>query len=176
MYTLSKLYGNWDLDYAAGTALFYASSYLEDAPGLYIGDPDDPTNFRVGRMTGDRTHVLKLFGTWEFYKNATLGFYTRLQSGRPWEARLQDAYGNYYRYAEKAGTNSLDTWINCDLQLAYVIPFGNRFSGTIEARFMNLFDTQTVLGIDMRQDQPTFMDATSYASPRKFALSFYLNF
>jgi hypothetical protein len=176
MYTLSKLYGNWDLDYAAGTALFYASSYLEDAPGLYIGDPDDPTNLRVGRMTGDRTHVLKLFGTWEFYKNATVGLYTRLQSGRPWEARLQDAYGNYYRYAEKAGANTLDTWINCDLQLAYVIPFGNRFSGTIEARFMNLFDTQTVLGIDQRQDQPTFMDMTSYASPRKFALSFYLNF
>jgi hypothetical protein len=176
MYTWSKLSGNWDLDYAAGTALFYASSYLEDAPGLYIGDPDDPANLRVGLMNGHREHVMKLFGTWEFFKNATVGFYTRLQSGRPWEARLLDYYGNYYRYAEKAGINTLDTWINMDIQLSYVIPFSSRFSGTLEARFMNLFDTQTVLGIDQRQDQPTFINPTSYASPRKFALSFYINF
>jgi hypothetical protein len=176
MYTWSRLYGNWDLDYQAGTALFYSSSYLEDAPGLYIGDPDDPANLRVGLMSGNRTHVMKLFGTWQFTKNATLGFYGRLQSGRPWEARLQDAYGNYLRYAEKAGINTLDTWINMDLQLAYVVPFGSRFSGTLEARFMNLLDNQTVLGIDQRQDQPTFTNPTSYASPRKFALSFYINF
>ena len=176
MYTWSRLSGNWDLDYASGTALFYASSYLEDAPGLYIGDPDDPANLRVGLMTGHREHVMKLFGTWEFTKNASVGFYGRLQSGRPWEARTQDAYGNYYRYAEKAGTNTLDTWINADLQLTYDIPFSSRFSGTLEARFMNLFDTQTVLGIDQRQDQPTFTNPNSYASPRKFALSFYVNF
>jgi hypothetical protein len=94
MYTWSKLYGNWDLDYAAGTSLFYASSYLEDAPGLYIGDPDDPDNLRNGIMTGSRAHVFKVFGTWLFAKNATLGWFGRLQSGRPWEARLQDYYGN----------------------------------------------------------------------------------
>lgn len=176
MYTWSRLSGNWDLDYAAGTALFYSSSYLEDAPGLYIGDPDDPDNFRNGLMFGHRTHVLKVFGTWQFVKNATLGWFGRLQSGRPWEARGLDAYGNYYRYLEKAGSNTLDTWINLDLQLAYVIPFSSRFSGTIEARFMNLFDTQTILGIDVRQDQPTFTNATSYAPPRKFAISFYFNF
>lgn len=40
MYTLSRLEGNWDLDYQAGSALFYASSYLEDGPGLYVSDPN----------------------------------------------------------------------------------------------------------------------------------------
>jgi hypothetical protein len=54
MYTWSRLSGNWDLDYAAGTSLFYSSSYLEDAPGLYIGDPNDPNNLREGIMTGSR--------------------------------------------------------------------------------------------------------------------------
>jgi len=171
MYTWSRLSGNWDLDYAPGTSLFYSSSYIEDAPGLYISH-----FYREGVMSGSRAHVLKVFGTWQFFKNATLGWFGRLQSGRPWEARLLDYYGNYYRYAEPAGSNTLKTWVNLDLQLSYVIPFGNKFSGTIEARFMNLFDTQTTLGIDMRQDQPTFTNATSFAPPRKFALSFYINF
>jgi hypothetical protein len=171
MYTWSKLYGNWDLDYAPGTSLFYASSYIEDAPGLFIEDP-----LRTGYMSGDRTHVFKLFGTWEFYKNLTLGGYLRVQSGRPWEARLKDYYGNYYMYTEKAGSHRLDAWPNLDLQVSYTIPLGGRFQGIIEARMMNLFDTQTIMSIDVRSDQPTFKNATSYASPRKFALTFYVNF
>ena len=171
MYTWSKLYGNWDLDYAPGTSLFYASSYIEDAPGLYIEDP-----LRTGYMQGDRTHIIKLFGTWEFYKNLTLGGYLRVQSGRPWEARLKDYYGNYYMYAEKAGSHRLDTWPNLDLQLSYTIPLGGRFQGIVEARMMNIFDTQTVMSIDVRSDQPTFKNRTSYVSPRKFALTFYINF
>lgn len=171
MYTWSKMYGNWDLDYAPGTSLFYASSYIEDAPGLYIEDP-----LRTGFMSGDRTHVLKVFGTWEFFKNLTLGGYLRVQSGRPWEARMKDYYGNYYMYIEKAGTNRLKTWPNLDLQISYAIPLGGRFQGILEARMMNVFDTQTVMSVDMRSDQPTFRNATSYASPRKFAVTFYVNY
>ena len=45
----------------------------------------------------------------------TLGTYFRVQSGRPWEARGTDYYGNYYRYLEKAGTRHLGTWANLDL-------------------------------------------------------------
>jgi len=170
MYTWSRLSGNWDLDYAAGTALFYQSSYIEDGPGDYVMDPN-----RDGILIGDRTHVFKLFGTWEFFKRTTLGGYLKIQSGRPWEARGLDYFGNYYRYLEKAGSHRLDTWTNLDLQINHSIPFG-RFTGIIEARVNNVFDTQTVLGIDMRADQPTFKNPTSYAPPRSFALTFYLNF
>jgi len=170
MYTWSRLEGNWDLDYAPGSALYYASSYLEDAPGLYISEPN-----RTGIMMGDRTHVFKLFGTWEFYKRTVLGFYWRIQSGRPWESRGRDAYGNYYRYLEKAGSHRLATWGNLDAQVSHTIPFG-KFSGVVELRLMNVFDTQTVMTIDQRSDQPTFGKPMSYASPRKFALSFYVNF
>jgi Carboxypeptidase regulatory-like domain len=170
MYTWSRLEGNWDLDYASGTALFYASSYLEDAPGLYVSEPN-----RDGRLSGDRPHVFKLFGTWEFYKNLSVGWYWRVQSGAPWEKRGRDYYGNYYRYLEKAGTNSLATWGNFDLQFAYTIPIG-RFRGIVEARMMNLLNTQTVMSRDIRGDQPTFLAPMSYASPRKFALTFYFSF
>lgn len=171
VYTWSKLSGNWDLDYAPGASLFYASSYIEDAPGLYLDDPN-----RRGILIGDRTHVFKLFGTWEFLKRTTLGGFFRLQSGRPWEARGQDYYGNYYKYLEPAGSKRLKTWANLDLQVSYSIPLGGRFQGIIEARLMNVFDTQTVLMIDQRSDQPPFKTATSYAPPRNFALTFYLNF
>lgn len=171
MYTWSRLYGNWDLDYSPGTSLFYASSYIQDAPGLYIQDP-----LRTGRMAGDRTHIFKSFLSWEFYKNLTLGAYFRAQTGRPWEKRGRDYYGNYYMYLEKAGTRILDFWANLDLQLAYTIPLGGRFQGIIEARIMNAFDNQVVTAVDMRSDQPTFEKATSYVSPRKFALTFYINF
>jgi hypothetical protein len=171
MYTWSKLYGNWDLDYSPGTSLFYASSYIEDAPGLYIEDP-----LRTGLMSGNRTHVFKLFGAWEFYKHLTFGGFLRLQTGRPWEARIRDYYGNYYAYAEKAGSRTLPTWTNFDLQLSYTIPLGGRFQGIVEARFMNVFDAQTIMSVDMRSDLATFTNATSYAPPRKFALTFYVNF
>ena len=170
MYTWSRLEGNWDLDYSPGTALFYASSYLEDAPGLYVSDP-----LREGIMMGDRTHVFKFFGTWEFYKRTTLGAYWRIQSGRPWEARGRDAYGNYYKYLEKAGSQRQATWGNLDAQVSHVIPLG-RFNAVLEFRVMNVFDTQSVMSRDARSDQPTFKAATSYASPRKFALTFYVNF
>ncbi|MBM3293434.1 MAG: hypothetical protein FJY82_02800 [Candidatus Aminicenantes bacterium] len=171
MYTWSRLYGNWDLDYAPGTSLFYASSYIQDAPGLYIQDP-----LRTGLMSGDRTHIFKAFGSFEVYKSLTLGAYFRAQTGRPWEKRGRDYYGNYYAYLEKAGTRKLDFWANLDLQLSYTVPMGGRFQGIIEARIMNAFDNQIVTAVDMRSDQPTFEKATSYVSPRKFALTFYLNF
>jgi hypothetical protein len=170
MYTWSRLEGNWDLDYATGTSLFYASSYLEDAPGLYVSDRN-----RDGLMTGDRTHILKVFGTWEFMTNFSLGWYWRLQSGRPYEARGQDYYGNYYRYLEKAGSQHFADWGNFDLQVSYTVPLG-RYRGVIELRATNLFDTQTVMTRDVRYDQPTYLLPNSYASPRKFALTFYINF
>jgi hypothetical protein len=170
MYTWSRMEGNWDLDYAPGTALFYSSSYIEDGPGLYLSDPN-----RKGIMQGDRTHVFKLFGTWQFMKRTTFGGYLRIQSGAPWEKRGLDYFGNYYRYLEPAGSHRLKAWVNCDLQVSYEIPFG-RFRGVLEARMMNVFNTQTVLRIDVRGDQPTFTNPISYAPPRTFALSAYLNF
>jgi hypothetical protein len=172
MYTWSRLYGNWDLDYSPGTSLFYASSYIMDGPGLYVDDP-----LRYGYASGDRTHIFKLFGAWEPLHNLTLGGYLRAQSGKPWEARVKDPiYGTYYMYAEKAGSRRLDTWVNLDFQVSYTIPIAGKFQGIIEARMMNVFDTQTIMNVDIRYDQLTFGNATSYASPRKFALTFYVNF
>ncbi len=187
MYTWSRLEGNWDLDYAE--SLFYQSSALDDAAGLYMTDPN-----RYGILAGDRTNIFKLFASWEFWKRTAVGGYLRIQSGAPWQAqgRAYRGYGytGYRTYLEKAGSRRTDTWTNLDLQLSHTIPFG-RFSGVIEARIMNVFDKQTVLSVDPVQyldytlvggqpqwisPNPNFGKPTSYASPRRFVLTFYINF
>ncbi|MEW5818045.1 MAG: hypothetical protein AB1798_21970, partial [Spirochaetota bacterium] len=182
MYTWSKLYGNWDLDYAE--SLFYASSALDDCPGLYMTDPN-----REGILLGDRTHVLKVFATWEFWKRTAVGAYFRYQSGAPWQAQGRSWWYSYRTYLEEAGSRRVDPWTNLDLQLSHVIPFG-RFSGVIEARIMNLFNNQAVLYVDTakyfdvatwvpytpKTENPNFGKPTSYASPRRFVLTFYINF
>lgn len=183
MYTWSKLYGNWDLDYA--TSLFYASSALDDCPGLYMTEPN-----REGILLGDRTHVLKTFFSWEFLKGTTLGAYLRIQSGAPWQAQGRSWWYGYRAYLEKAGSRRTSTWTNLDFQLSHTIPFG-RFTGVIEARIMNVFNTQTILSVDPVKyfsyklvggqpewfsENPNFGAPTSYAPPRRFVLTFYLNF
>ena len=96
-YTYSRLTGNWDLDYA--TQLFYASSYIEDGPGLYVEDPTGPS---PDRKPDARRQDLRVY---TLPTRTTLGGYFRVQSGRPWEARLFDpVYGTDYQYAETAGS------------------------------------------------------------------------
>lgn len=180
-YTLSRLDGNWDLDYA--TSLFYASSYIGDGPGLFPTDPG-----RQGILIGDRTHVAKLFGTYELPTRTILGGYLRFQSGRPWEARGFDVVnGVDYIYLEPAGSRRLSSWTNFDLSLTQNIPLGpvNLAIGGI---LLNVFNTQPALTVN--QDwcsstsncstpavllkPPTNADfgrATTYAPARRFQLT-----
>jgi len=177
-YTLSKLEGNWDLDYAS--SLFYSSSYLEDGPFLYVETPN-----RNGTLIGNRTHVGKLFGTYHFATNTNIGGFLRVQSGRPWEARgIDPVYGTDYVYLERAGTRTTPTWTNFDLSVSQDIPLGP-VSLRIEGRVLNLFNSQPALTVD--QDlctdvctslpvdpsllNPNFGRATSYAPPRRFFIS-----
>ncbi len=182
MYTWSKLWGNWDLDYAE--SLFYASSALDDCPGLYMIDPN-----REGILLGDRTHILKIFTTWEFIKNAYVGAYFRYQSGAPWQAQGRSWWYGYRTYLEKAGSRRVDPWANLDLQINYNIPFG-KLNAVVEARIMNVFNNQAVLYVDPtkyfsvvtwdpytpKDENPNFGKPTSYASPRRFIISLYFNF
>jgi hypothetical protein len=171
-YTLSSLTGNWDLDYA--TQLFYTSSYIEDGPGLYVTDPN-----RQGTLIGSRTHVAKIFGSYSFPTRTTVGGYFRYQSGRPWEARLWDPiYGTDYVYAEPAGTRRTPDWANFDMLVSQAIPIGPT-SLLIEARVLNLFNSQPALTVDQdlfifddnTGENPQFGQATSYAQPRRFVIS-----
>jgi len=180
-YTLSRLDGNWDLDYA--TALFYASSYIGDGPGLFPTDQN-----RQGILIGDRTHVAKLFGTYTLPTKTTIGGYLRFQSGRPWEARGFDPVnGVDLLYLEPAGSRRTSSWTNFDLQITQNIPLGpaNLAIGGI---LSNVFNTQpaltvnqdwcssnsnctTVAAINSPPTNPNFGRATTYAPARKFQLT-----
>lgn len=177
-YTLSRLEGNWDLDYA--TQLFYASSYIQDGPGIRTTDPN-----RNGILEGDRTHVAKLFVTYTLPSNTTLGGYVRFQSGRPWQAQEFDPYyGVPYQYAEKAGSRRLPSWTNFDLLVAQNIPIGAVGTFRVEGRLLNVFNTQPALSVDkvlFTDDlntvaNPDFGHATSYAPPRRFLLTGLFSF
>ena len=141
-YTLSKLSGNWDLDYA--TELFYASSYMGDGPGL---NPGTDSN-REGTLIGNRTHVAKVFATYNFPTNTSVGGFLRVQSGRPWEARGFDpVYGTDYLYLEPAGTHTTPTWTNFDFIVSQNVPVGGFGTLRIEGRVYNLFNSQPALAV-----------------------------
>jgi hypothetical protein len=145
-YTLSKLSGNWDLDYA--TQLYYASSYIGDGPGL---NPGVDSN-REGTLIGNRTHVAKVFATYSFPTNTQLGGFLRVQSGRPWEARGFDpVYGGPggpdYLYLEKAGSHTTPTWANFDFIVSQNVPISSVGTLRVEGRVYNLFNSQPALAV-----------------------------
>lgn len=179
-YTLSRLEGNWDLDYA--TQLFYSSSYIEDGPGLYVTDRN-----RDGILIGDREHVAKLFGSYVFPWNMTVGTYVRYQSGRPYEARGFDiAYGTDYLYLEEAGTRRTESWTNVDLLVGQGFRLGPG-ELRVTASLFNVFDEQAVLAVNHDvcitgpctsipavgdpNRNPNFERPTIYAPPRRLSLS-----
>jgi Carboxypeptidase regulatory-like domain/TonB dependent receptor-like, beta-barrel len=147
-YALSKLYGNFDLDYGGEATLFNTSSLLGDGPGSFLED-----TFRQGPLSQDRTHVVKLFATVVPIERLTLGGYLRTQSGAAWEARGLP-WGStltYLRYLEPAGSRRTDAWTNADFLVGYKLALGGPFAVTLEGRVLNLFNSQPGITVDKRQ-------------------------
>ena len=141
--------------------------------------------------------MFKAFLTFLPVDNLTFSGYLRVQSGTPWEAHGRDWYNGYRRPLEPVGTNRNDTWTNFDLLASYRFRLGEQIGLTVEGRALNLFDTQTVLGRDVRQyldgrirnfgappylvqgftqPNPDFGEPTVYAPARRFVLTFLLDF
>lgn len=166
-YAWSELRGNWDPDYS-NVSVFFASSALQDGPGLFIDDP-----FRDGRLFGDRPHVFKVFGSVQPWRDLTVGGYLRAQSGSPYNQLGRDYVSSFRRYLDAVGTYRTDAWTNVDLLLSYGFRLGSTRRLVIEGRVLNAFDEQTVLTVDQRVDPatfatPVFGNPTSYAPPRRF--------
>ncbi len=151
-YALSKMYGNFELDGVGSTGTgndgsqYNTSSFLQDGPGIFVED-----TFRQGPLNQDRTHVLKLLGTYAPTSKLSLGASVRVQSGTPWAAMGRDWFNGYRRFLEPAGTRRNDTWTNVDMLASYAVPLRGTFRLTFEARVLNVFDTQTALFRDLRQ-------------------------
>jgi Carboxypeptidase regulatory-like domain len=184
-YTLSKLEGNWDIDY--DVTVFYSSSYIDDGPGLYVTDPN-----RDGTLIGNRTHVGKVFASYVFPTNTNVGAYLRYQSGRPYEARGFDVlYGSALLYLEEAGSRETSSWTNLDVLVGQGFRLGPgelRLGVTV----FNVFDEQPELAVNQRvcriapcteipaegdpNRNPDFERPTLYAAPRRVAFGVTYSF
>ena len=94
--------------------------------------------------------MLKVFGTYMITDAFSLGDYIRAQSGSPWNDKAINWNNGYRLNLEPTGTNRNDFWTNVDFLAAYNLRFGGRFVTRLEARVLNLFNTQTALSVDDR--------------------------
>ncbi|HTL01240.1 MAG TPA: hypothetical protein VL243_03410, partial [Vicinamibacterales bacterium] len=158
-YTWSRFAGNFDLDYSTVT-VFNTSSFIQDAPGTYVEDPN-----RFGPLMEDRPQVFKAFVSYQPGGRMTVSGYLRAQSGTPWAARGRDWPGVVLNYLEPAGSHRNPTWTNLDLMAAYRLPLRGRTHVSVEARLLNVFDTQTRLSTDSQQ----YLDLRTLPTPPYFA-------
>ncbi len=158
-YTWSRFEGNFDVDYST-VAVFNTSSFIQDAPGTNVEDPN-----RFGPLFEDRPHVLKVFSSYTFTPRISGAAYLRVQSGTPWAARGRDWPGAVLNYLEPAGSHRNPTWTNLDLMGSYRLPLDTAANVTLEARLLNVFDTQARLSTDSQQ----FLDVQTLPVPPYFA-------
>ena len=71
---VEPLRGEFDLDYST-VAVFNTSSFIQDAPGANVEDPN-----RFGPLFEDRPHVVKLFTSYDVTSRFSTAAYLRLQS------------------------------------------------------------------------------------------------
>ncbi len=154
-YTWSRFEGNYDIDYATA-GVFNTSSFIQDGLGTNVQDPN-----RDGPLLEDRPHVVKLFGSFAATSRLMTSGFLRVQSGAPWSARGRDAAGGTLNYLEPAGSHRNPTWTNLDLMATYRLVSGMRGNVTLEARLLNVFDSQTRLTTDSQQ----FLDFRSIPTP-----------
>ena len=158
-YTWSRFVGNADYDYSS-TSVFNTSSFIQDGPGANVEDPN-----RFGPLFEDRPHVFKLFAAYAVTDNLTASTYFRVQSGAPWTARARDWPGAVLNFLEPAGSHRNPTWTNLDVMAAYRLPVKGRARISLEARVLNVFDTQTRLSTDSQQ----YLDVRMVSTPPYFA-------
>jgi hypothetical protein len=187
-YTWSRFEGNFDLDYST-VAVFNTSSFIQDAPGTYVEDPN-----RFGPLFEDRPHVLKIFGSYEVTPRVSAAGYLRVQSGTPWAARGRDWPGVSLNYLEPAGSHRNPAWTNLDLMASYRLPLNFSGNVTLEARLLNVFDNQEQLSTDAlqyldlqtrptppyfnpyQQPNPFFGMGNAFAPPRRLHLAAIVTF
>jgi len=163
-YSWSRFEGNFDLDYSSiltSGSVFNTSSFIQDAPGTKVEDPN-----RFGPLFEDRPHVFKVFASYAATDRLTTSAYLRVQSGTPWAARARDyTTQSVLNFLEPSGSHRNPTWTNLDLMAGYRLPLGwHRGTVTLEARLLNVFDSQTRLSTDAQQ----YLDLRTITTPPYF--------
>ena len=147
-YVWQKLEGNYD-------GVFQNSTGQLDPN---INSAFDYADFLVnadGRLTNDRTHQLKLDGSYEFQRGLTglnLGLSTRWLSGMPLNAYAYSfLYANWEYYLAPRGSlgRGPSEW-EADVQAQYPIRFGGSTRMNLLLDIFNVFDRQKPIQLDER--------------------------
>ena len=170
-YTYGKSYGNNEgyvrsdngQDDAGLTTLF-------DQPGLLDG--------AYGPLPNDHTHVVKLYGAWEFVPDWQLGFNVLMQTGRPINAFglhptdvFAQAYGaeSFYQNGQLVprGTRGRTPFLtNVDLSLQYTQDLSWRNARAVyRVDVFNLFNAHTVTEVVETAEQDVGVPDPNYLLP-----------
>jgi len=180
-YVRSRYRGNFDQDNTTtvnDANTFIGSSFYGDDPGKFPWDNKD------GTLSGDRPHLLKVYGHYTTDWKANLGAYFVFQSGQPWETwsgtyyglRINNSYDTTSSYAEPAGSRrSASHW---QLDLNYTQDFKVASLPTLKFRadLFNVFDRQTGYNINPVDWSPQYGQARSFYLPRRVQLSVRVDF
>ncbi len=174
-YTWSHYYGNFDQDVTTtdnDQAIFIGSSNLADGPGRQLW------NFKGGNLGGDRRHLFKVYGAYDFTWNGRAGAYLVYQSGEPWEAWDRFVYASQtgsssdtIKYAEPAGSRTTSSHWQLDLNYTHNFMFAGNHNIQLRADVFNVFDNQTGYAIDRDANNAGFGDPTRFYRPRRIQLA-----
>lgn len=181
-YTWSRYRGNFDQDNTANNNdadLFIGSSNYGDDPGKYPWD-----NRGNGVLSGDRPHVLKMYGFYTTDWNANVGAFFVYQSGQPWERWSCAFYGSTStalgscgsRFAEPAGSRRSPNHWQLDLNYTQNFQWGSLPTLKFRADLFNVTDRQTGYRFQPYEFAADFGQARSTFLPRRLQFSVRMDF
>jgi hypothetical protein len=181
-FTWSRYYGNFDQD-GSTTAevndnnIFIGSSNIADGPGRQLWDN------KLGYLRGDRPYSLKLFGTYSFNWNGSVGAFVTAQSGQPWETHsylpyssLTGSTSNTARYAEPAGSHRSPSHSQLDLNYTQEVMFMKRLRPAVVFYLYNVFNSQTGYNINPNFNAANYGLPDSFYDPRRLEMTLRLRF
>jgi hypothetical protein len=180
-YVYSDYTGNFDQDNTSpvnDANRFIGSSNIADNIGRQLWDLKD------GTLRGDRPHQFKVYGTYLFNWNGSVGAYFVFQSGQPWESWDVEVYrdqltangsgstSDTIRYAEKAGSHRTSSHTQMDLNYTQNFYLGSddRYNIQLRADIFNVFNSQTGYDIQPRVNSAGYGDPRSWFNPRRVQL------
>lgn len=181
-YTWSRYRGNFDQDNTASNNdldIFIGSSNYADDPGKYPWD-----NRGNGVLSGDRPHVLKLYGFYTTDWKANVGAFFVFQSGQPWEKWSNAFYGSTStstslaasRFAEPAGSRRSPSHWQLDLNYTQEFKLGSMPTLKFRADLFNVTDRQTGYRYQPYDFAADFGQARSNFLPRRLQFSVRMDF
>jgi hypothetical protein len=190
-YTWSHYYGNFDNDNTSSGGSdfnsFIGSSGYGDGGGRMMWNNQD------GNLRGDRRHMLKVYGYYQFDWNGSAGAYFVYQSGQPWtkwedtpwadeirDYRAATGRGtstsDFLRFAEPAGSRTTPTHWQLDLNYTHNFAVFGDHNVQLRADVFNVFNKQTGYSYQTRVDRAQFGEPRSFFNPRRLQVALKYQF